>query len=125
MAGALDGVMGHHGGGSDTVDDKAQRLAKAILGAARRPRRRPLSDLHAMVSTDDVLPLIDPTIVALATRKALTDDVAGVGTWLASQSADRGPVKLGLALLGVSGAPDGRLLHSLGASAVSGLIATM
>jgi hypothetical protein len=114
MAGALDGVMGHHGGGSET-DDEAARLAKAILRAARRPRRRPLRDLYAMVSTDNVLSLIDPTIVALATMKAPTADVAEVGTWLASQSADRGPVKLGLALLGVSGAADGRLLHTLGA----------
>jgi hypothetical protein len=115
MAGARDGVMGRHGGASETDDDRAERLAKAILGAARRPRRRPLSDLYAMVSTDDVLSLIDPTIVALAAMKAPTADMAGVGTWLASQSADRGPVKLGLALLGVSGAPDGRLLHALGA----------
>ena len=115
MAGALDGVMGHHGGEAGQATDTAQQLAHAIVAAAVRPRRRQLIDLHAKASSDDVLSYIDATIEALVALRPSTAEIARIGSWLASESPDRGAVKVGLALLGITGALDGSLVHELGA----------
>lgn len=115
MAGAFDGVMSHHMGGAGQATEKAQQLASSIAAAAMRPRRRELAALYALASSEDVLSVIDPAIEALAALHPSAAEVARVGGWLASESPDRGPVKVGIALLGITGAPDGSLLHELGA----------
>lgn len=115
MAGAFDGVMGHHMGGAGGAVDMAEQLAKAIVTASAKPRQRQLTELYAKASAEDVLTFIDPTIEALAAVRPPTSDVARIGAWLASESPDRGPVKVGMALLGITGAPDGSVLHRLGA----------
>ncbi|MCP4961904.1 MAG: hypothetical protein GY925_21885 [Actinomycetia bacterium] len=114
MAGALDGVMGHHGG-SGTDAERASEIAERIVRAAAKPTRRRLRKLYEAMNTDDVLGFIDPLIEALAAKRPSTAAVAQIGTWLASTSPDRGPAKIGIALLGITGAPDGELLHDLGA----------
>lgn len=117
VAGALDGVMGHNmdlsGGGE--VDAIAQRTAQRIVDACTRPRRRQLGALYQDLINEDVLSIIDPVIESLAQLRPSTVDVAAIGSWLASESPDRGPVKVGIALLGITGAPDGTILHQLGA----------
>ena len=77
--------------------------------------RRRLRKLYEEVNADDVLRFIDPLIEALAAKRPSTAAVAQIGCWLASTSPDRGPVKIGIALLGITGAPDSELLHDLGA----------
>jgi hypothetical protein len=114
-AGAFDGVMGHHAGRAGPATEAARQLANAIVAAAARPRRRQLTDLYAKASREDVLSFIDATLETLVGLRPPTADIARIATWLASESPDRGPVKVGIALLGVTGAPDGSLLHELGA----------
>ncbi len=113
MAGALDGVMGHHGG-SAANEERARDVAEMICRVAAKPTRRRLRKLYDAVNNEDVLGLVDPVVEALVAMKPATEVVAQVGTWLASSSPDRGPTKVGIALLGVAGAPDGALLHDLG-----------
>jgi hypothetical protein len=114
-AGAVDGVFGHHTLPAGQEPDRARPLAAAIAAAAERPHGDELRALYELVSADDVLSIIDPAIEALAALRPSTAAVARLGVWLASQSPDRGPVKVGMALLGISGAPDDSLLHELGA----------
>lgn len=114
MAGALDGALGHHAGGAG-VEETARDIARAIAAAAAKPKRRQLVALYDKVTNDDVLSFVDATIESLAGLRPSAVAVGHIGTWLASESPDRGPVKLGMALLGVTGAPDGSVLHELGA----------
>lgn len=111
MAGVLDGVMGHHTGGAGAAGETARDLAQAIVSASARPRRRELAALYTRLAAEDVLSFIDPAIEALAELRPPTTDIAELGTWLASESPDRGPVEVGIALLGITVAPDGSLLH--------------
>ncbi len=115
MAGALDGVTGRHSGSSGQATDRAAAIAELITRAAVKPTRRRLQKLYAALNTDDVLSFIDPMIEALAAARPSTGQIAQVATWLTSTAPDRGPAKVGIALLGITGAPDGTLLHDLGA----------
>ena len=115
MAGALDGVMTHHMGAAGDVAEVAQALARLIVTASAEPRRRQLTALYTMLVREDVLSLIDPVIRELALLRPPISGIGRLATWLASESPDRGPVKVGIALLGITGAPDGILLHELGA----------
>lgn len=115
MAGAFDGVMSHHMGTAGQETEKAERLAAAIASAAERPKKKQLRALYDQASASDVLSILDPTIEALVALRPSTAAVSRLATWLASQSPDRGPIKVGIALLGITGAPDGSLLHELGA----------
>lgn len=117
MAGAQDGAMGHHAdldGGGD-ADATARRIAQRIVDACTKPRRPQLAALYQDLISEHVLAIIDPVIRSLAQLSPSTVDVAAIGSWLASESPDRGPVKVGIALLGITGAPDGMILHQLGA----------
>ena len=113
-AGALDGIMGHHAG-SGTGADRADEVAELISRAAAQPTRRHLRRLYDAVNTEDVLGFVDPLITALAAKPPSAAAVGRIGTWLVSTSPERGPVKVGIALLGITGAPDGELLHKIGA----------
>lgn len=115
MAGAFDGVISHHMGGAGDERDTARRLARMIVDASAKPRRRQLTALYNELATEDVLSFIDPVIEALAEVRPPAAAVAELGMWLASESPDRSPVKVGIALLGITGAPDGTVLHQLGA----------
>lgn len=117
MAGAMDGAMGHHAdlSGGGEVDAIAQRTAQRIVDACGKPRRRQLTVLYQDLIDEDALSIIDPVIESLAQLRPSTVDVAAIGSWLVNESPDRGPVKVGIALLGITGAPDGTILHQLGA----------
>lgn len=114
MAGAKDGAFGHHfGGGTDS--DRASKAGDLLIKAAAKPTKRRLRKLYEVLSKDDALDYVDPMIEHLAKHQPSTAEIAAIGTWLATESPDRGPVKIGIALLGITGAPDGTLLHELGA----------
>lgn len=115
VAGAFDGVMGHHAGTTGREIENAERLARAINEAAARPRKKELAAVYKLSSSNDVLSLIDTMMEALVELRPSASEIGRVGAWLASSSPERGPVKVGLALLGASGATHGTLLHELGA----------
>lgn len=114
MAGARDGAFGHHGGGSDETD-RAAALGNQLLKTAAKPTKRHLRKLYGALNDDAALDYVDPLIERLAHRRPPTTDIARIGTWLAAESPDRGPVKIGIALLGITGAQDGALIQELGA----------
>jgi hypothetical protein len=114
VAGARDGAFGHHGG-SGQATEKAKRTA-AILGkAATKPTKRRLRKLYEAVSADDILDYIDPMIEELATRRPEATKIGRIASWLVEQSPDRGAVKVGIALLGITGDRWDNMLHEVGA----------
>ncbi len=114
VAGAKDGAFGHHFGGGQNTDLGA-RAAALLSRAAQKPSRRHLRRLYEALLEASALDYVDPLIEQLAHTRPPTEGIAAIGTWLATSSPDREPVKIGLSLLGITGAPDGAILHGLGA----------
>ncbi len=98
--GALDGVLGHHGASEESTAI-AQRLAKLIDRVARRGDQRAATIVYAILKEASVFGLIDPVLVLLGEhRSPFEPHLSEFALRLATQSADRGPVKAGIALLG-------------------------
>jgi hypothetical protein len=111
----MDGAFGHHagGGGSTALADKA---ATAFVDACRRPTRRRLKRLYKAVSSDNALDFLDPLIERLVALQPDRDRLHELGRWLATTASDRGAVKVGLAVLGVTGLDrDVEVVRALGA----------
>lgn len=100
--GALDGVLGHHAGPAD-ADRQARTVTDAFLKACRRPTKKRLRDLHSAVSTDGVLEYLDAAIELLAQAQPDRARLHDVARWLATTAPHRSAVKVGIAMLGVSG----------------------
>jgi hypothetical protein len=114
-AGALDGTVGHHAGGGQD-DEHAAAAADRFVAACERPSKRNLRRLHAALDSDRVLEFVDPMIRRLGERYLDLTRVHELGRWLATTSARRGPVKVGIAVLGVTGIDgDAGVVRTLGA----------
>jgi hypothetical protein len=100
--GGLDGAFGHHGNPGDP-EHRARDVAELLVKVLRRPTRRRLRSLHEALVEAETLGIVDPLLQELARLQPDIDDVRRIGLWLASTSPNRGPVKIGLALLGVTG----------------------
>jgi hypothetical protein len=99
--GALDGVGSHHIGKSE-AKSTARRVAKLIEGIARDGNRKSLNALYGILKDDAIVGLIDDVIQILADRQVeVGPHLQELAVRLATESACRGPVKFGIALLGV------------------------
>jgi hypothetical protein len=99
-AGALDGVIGHHGGGGEgtDVDEVARLLGRTRRGWRREAARRPLYDA---VRETSVLSYVDALLPRL--EPGADHEVAA---WLVRTAEHREPLKLGIALLGLAATPE-------------------
>jgi len=115
VAGGLDGAMGHHGGRGDS-DARAAEAAGLFAAAAKRPSKRRLKKLYAAVSDDSALQYVDGLIDHVRSFGPDIGRIHELGRWLATTGSDRGAVKIGIALLGVTGlGPDLVVVRTLGA----------
>jgi hypothetical protein len=113
-AGAMDGVMGHHGEGHDRKSAKS--TAALLVKTSRKPRERTLKKLYRTLLDDDVVSYVDPMIEELVSARPDADAIHQVGRWLVTTAGHRGPVKIGLALIGITGTRDaGEIVMTLGA----------
>lgn len=99
--GALDGVLGHH---TSLESDKATaaRLGKLIDDISRKGDRKAIVAAYAMMKDESMLGLLDSVIEHLSDRKSpLEPHLEAFALRLAKDAADRGAVKVGIALLGV------------------------
>lgn len=114
VAGGLDGAFGHAGGGSEK--DAASEIATAIRKSLRRPTARNITQLYAGLKAQSTLDYIDLVIEELSNGTAVDPDrLHGLALWLATSAADREPVKVALALLGIlQGTDDGAVILTLG-----------
>jgi len=102
-AGAMDGVAAFHVGKSDEKAT-ARRVALLVDEFARTGARNALSALYGLLKDDAVVGFIDEVFRLIAdTQTPIQPHLPGLAVKLATQSADRGPVKFGIALIGVLG----------------------
>lgn len=114
-AGAMDGVFGHHAGGGGSTE-LAEKAAKTFVDACERPTRRRLKRLYKTVSSDNALDFLDPLIERLVELQPDRVRLHELGRWLATTASERGAVKVGLAILGVTGLDrDVEVVRALGA----------
>jgi len=99
-AGAADGVATHHMG-SSKQEATTRRAASLIEEIARTGEMRPQKALYSLLTDESALDIVDDVLQILATRGIPSEPhLSHLAVRLATESADRGPVKLGLALLG-------------------------
>jgi hypothetical protein len=99
-AGALDGVLGHHGAREES-ETTGRRIANLLDRVARTGDQRAIATAYDILKETSMLGLIDPVVDRLGKyRTPFEPHLGRFALQLATQSADRGPVKLGIALLG-------------------------
>ncbi|MDN6858512.1 hypothetical protein QO207_18120 [Pseudomonas sp. CAN2814] len=101
-AGALDGVVGHHGnaGQSDEVD---QLLGK-LRAACDSPNSLAPHTLYEHLCRASPLEYLDPLIERLPDYPGISrEKLEPLALWLATEAPDRAPVKFAMAMLGVLG----------------------
>lgn len=101
VAGGMDGTFGHHGnpGGNEKVAQKVASLIKAI---SKRNELANKLALYNMLSEDNIMDFIDPAMEKIiAAEPPVYPHLHNYARWLAFESPDRGPVKFGIALLGL------------------------
>jgi hypothetical protein len=109
VAGALDGVTGHHFNRAD--DDQIQNRTKLVLGALARllkhSSQEHLSALYRELQKDTLLSIADglqKQIKAnLLTNETRRSRVAEVGRYFATRAGDRESTKFGVLLLELTG----------------------
>jgi len=104
--GAMEGAFGHHAGTGDDAPGRTDVVTKRLGAALRRPSRRNLVRFYDVVCDDDILSIVDRVIGQLTGPDMDHSRVHELGLWLATTGVDRGAVKMGIALLGVSGLGD-------------------
>jgi hypothetical protein len=111
--GAMDGVFGHHS--STDAAARAVEVAGLLGAACRHPTVRNLRTLYAAVADDDVVSYVDALVETITREPPDRQALHTIGRWLATTAPDRGPVKLGIALLGFTGlGPDVAVVRTLG-----------
>ncbi|SER26889.1 hypothetical protein [Actinokineospora terrae] len=103
--GAQDGVFVHHASGSGG-EDHAADLTALLIAASVEPSPRRLRDLYEHTAQVEVLDAIDDVIDRLKDAGANPGAIHALARWLVTTAADRGPVKVGIALLGATGLDD-------------------
>lgn len=99
--GALDGAFGHHGG-SGNVERAAKKVAAFIKSISRRNALSHKIELYNILLRDNLLDFIDPALEKIVASGVPIDPyLHDYARWLSFKSPDRGPVKFGIALLGV------------------------
>jgi hypothetical protein len=109
VAGALDGVTGHHFNRAEA--DQIQDRTKPVLGALARllkhSSQEHLSALYRELQRDTLLSIADALQeqikTSLLTNETRNSRVAEVGRYFATRAADRETTKFGILLLEVSG----------------------
>jgi hypothetical protein len=105
VAGGLDALFGRRD--ASPRQTKARSLISAITKAVRQPSAEALRGLYRTLSSGRATEVVDETLVRLAPeieRDRAT--IAALARRLVREAPDVEPVKVGLALLGVSGEPD-------------------
>lgn len=113
--GALDGVLGHHGGTSEATEI-ANKILESFRTLARKTTDENASSLYSLLLEHPALSYVDHLLEAVVTSNDLNlERIHTIAQWLATGAADREPVKCAIGLLGVfSGGYDRDLLLTLG-----------
>lgn len=114
--GAWDLVSRDRARGEASDADRARRVAGLLAAACHHPSVANLRALYAGVAGDHVVGYVDALTELLVGEPPDRRALHAIGHWLATTAPDREPVKLGVALLGVTGSDaDLPVLRVLGA----------
>ena len=97
-AGALDGVVGHHGFGNGAPN--AERVLETIRSAAARDAAAGFDELYAVLREEDCLAVVEAVAADLRIDRRR---LRLLMSFVARCAPDRGPVKFALAVLGAVG----------------------
>ena len=114
-AGAMDGVATHHMGAGEDVE-AVRSTVGLVVAFSRQPTAANKAALYRHVVTGHVVSIIDPVIEALVNEGDIGHDrLYELARSFVTEAPDRGPVKLGIALLGLFRQPDDlELFQTLG-----------
>lgn len=101
VSGGMDSAFGHHGGGGN-----AQDAAKKVIGLLKAALKTPTDDrvakLYTALKDGSAIDCVDPLLEQIVNDGNVNADrLHDVAIWLATKAADREPVKMALAFLGV------------------------
>jgi hypothetical protein len=106
-AGAVEGVASRHGlerdGESRDGDHLATEIAGRLRRLAQRGGARERLAVYRIAQAEDVLPHVDVVLERLGTDVRARTALLPHARWLVTEARHRGPLKLGIALLGVCG----------------------
>lgn len=101
VAGGMDGAFGHHGGGGGN-ESMAKHVADLVNTVARTGDLRKKAELYTILINDMLLNFIDPALEGIIGHKPpIEPHLRAFARWLLTESPDRGPLKFGIALLGL------------------------
>lgn len=101
VSGGMDGAFGHHGG-SGNDENAAKKVADLVKSIAQKNSKSKKVELYNILLKDNLLDFVDPALEkVIASNVSIEPHLHKYGKWLAFESPDRGPVKFGIALLGL------------------------
>jgi hypothetical protein len=115
VAGGMDGAFGHHAAGEGNLQ-AARHIAGALRELTEKATDAHAARLYSLLTKASAVEIVDPLLAAIRQDGKLRPErVQAVARWLATGAADREPVKIAIALLGIAGDSDDRdLLLTLG-----------
>ncbi|GEA11022.1 hypothetical protein [Alteromonas sp. KUL49] len=97
----MDGAFGHHGD-AGSVKKEANKVANLVKSISKKGSLRNQVELYKLLLKDSLLDFIDPALEKITTSNVSIDPhLHEFARFLAFESPDRGPVKFGIALLGL------------------------
>ncbi len=101
VAGGMDGAFGHHGGGGN-AEKVATNVADLVKSISQNNSQTKKVELYNLLLKDNLIDFVDPALErVVASNVSIEPYLHDYAKWLAFQSPDRGPVKFGIALLGL------------------------
>jgi hypothetical protein len=115
VAGALDGVFGHHRDDRD-AHEVAGLVLRALIALTEKDTDGRARALYSLLKTYSARQYVDALLSLITQSTSVNPDrVHAVSRWLATEAPDREPVKAAIAILGVvSRGEDRDLLLTLG-----------
>ncbi len=101
VAGGMDGGFGHHGSGGNDLK-KGKKIANLLRSISKKGSTKSKIELYNILVEDSLIDCID-TALEMAIKSGLSIEpfLHDFAQFLTTKSPDRGPVKFGIALLGL------------------------
>lgn len=101
-AGMLDGVLGTRSRKPDD-SNRTELIFSALTCVLQSPSAENIGQFYYLISNQNTLSYLDRLIARISSERILHDEaLAQFSVWLAKNAPDRGPVKVGIALAGVT-----------------------
>jgi hypothetical protein len=101
VSGGMDGAFGHHGG-TNNNEKISKQVAELVNSISRKNELSDKIDLYNLLLDDSLMDFIDLALEKIVELKPPIDPfLHNYAKWLVTKSPDRGPVKFGIAILGL------------------------